>query len=361
MKKQWYLCLVLAVLCFTCTAAFYDWSHQQTLFVPNTRPTYGLTTPLLVGRGFQTLVTGYDPVSPGIFVHTTDDGFVQNSHVVWSQQKVLKPSEDLLATDLFGKIMVSFNQTLIVAAPNRANRRGGVYVFNGTKRHWSQIQRITAPETTEGDLFGDSMALHNDRLIIGAKGQSMNGGAAYVYERPSGGLYWSRTARLLPRDQRKDGYFAEKVSLYENTVAVSAHNDNPGDSFTSDDEFTYDTGSAYIFTGVCTTMLTNIFSGVLLYQVVLYFTVRSIKSTSSCFSRIFLTIHFDWQHNACGVTLTFYDVLYHTCSGSTGTWSQQQKLVANEFLFYERGGAFREVLYVLYALRMYCLCIVCDV
>lgn len=147
--------------------------------------------------------------------------------------------------------MVSFNQTLIVAAPHRINKRGAVFVFNGTKRHWFQVQRITAPETTDGDLFGDSMALYKNRLIIGAKGQTQNGGVAYVYERPSGGLYWSRTAKLVPRDQREGGNFAERVSLYEGTVAVSAHNDNPGDTIpvAGIQETSYDTGSAYIFTG----------------------------------------------------------------------------------------------------------------
>lgn len=247
--KQCCLQIAILFLLAQCTIAFYEWSHQQTLFVPHARRTYGRTTPLLVGRGFQTLITGYDPISPGIFVHTTDDGYVEHGHVVWSQQKVLKPSDDLLPSDMFGKTMVCFNQTLIVAAPHRSSNRGVVYVFNGTKRHWFQVQRLSSAESSADDLFGDSMALHKNRLIIGAKGMTAGGGAAYVYERPAGGLYWSRTAKLIPRDQRDGGTFADRVSLYEGTVAVSAHNDNPGDSILSGDEFNYGTGSAYIFTG----------------------------------------------------------------------------------------------------------------
>jgi len=83
----------------------------------------------------------------------------------------------------------------------------------GSERHWSEVQIIGAPEVTEGDLFGDSLALHNDRLVIGmrsliaqrdgyylyhhffshrayvrtgARGRNTNAGVAYIYERPSG-------------------------------------------------------------------------------------------------------------------------------------------------------------------------------
>lgn len=175
------------------------WSYQQSLFATSAIPTYGMTPPLLVGRGFTTLISGYDPSTSEIFVHTTDDGYVKDSNPVWSQQAKLKPADNLVPTDWFGRTMVSFNQTLIVSAAGRINRRGAVYVFNGethaflsakhtlrtnhtltlfpsspyfslgSARHWSQIQLITAPETTEGDLFGDSLALHNDRLVIGEK------------------------------------------------------------------------------------------------------------------------------------------------------------------------------------------------
>ena len=184
--------------CIPVVHSVLPWSYQQSLFVPYANKTYGETPPLLVGRGFLTLISGYDPFRPGIFVHTTDDGYVSGSKVVWSQQAVLRPNDPLTANDGFGKVMVGYNQTLIVAAPFRINRRGAVYVFNGasfnfkspafpgllvcltrrfcsfmhllgvgTERHWSQIQRLTPPETTDEDQYGNSLALHKNRLIIG--------------------------------------------------------------------------------------------------------------------------------------------------------------------------------------------------
>eukprot|EP01032_Pedospumella_encystans_P015428 gene15428-17646_t len=246
------LALAFIISNLTVVHSVLPWSYQQSLFVPYANKTYGETPPLLVGRGFLTLISGYDPFRPGIFVHTTDDGYISGSKVVWSQQAVLRPTDPLTANDGFGRVMVGYNQTLIVAAPFRINRRGAVYVFNGTERHWSQIQRLTPPETTDEDQYGNSLALHKNRLIIGTKGQSKNSGVAYVYERPSGGLYWSRTARLIPRDQIIDANFGERVALYDNTIAITAKNDNRGDAIatvlTNGGEPQFNTGSAYIFT-----------------------------------------------------------------------------------------------------------------
>ena len=36
-------------------------------------------------------------------------------------------------------------------------------------RHWSQVQRLYALDAAFGDTFGDTMSLHNNRLLIGAK------------------------------------------------------------------------------------------------------------------------------------------------------------------------------------------------
>jgi hypothetical protein len=136
--------------------------------------------------------------------------------------------------------MVSYNQTLIVASPNELSKKGFVYIFNGTRRHWSQVQRIFAFDGNPGDYFGESMALHKNRLVIGARGTALGGGVAFVYERPANSIYWSRQAKLVPRDQAADQNFAQRVALYEDTVAVSAKNGNTQGYFT---------GSAYLFTG----------------------------------------------------------------------------------------------------------------
>ncbi|RYH19795.1 hypothetical protein EON65_25515 [archaeon] len=235
------ICIVAAWL--GRVAASYDWSFQQRLIVSEeTSGTYGITPPALFGRGFLTLITGFDgsSSSPGIYVHTTDDGYVRNGQYVWSQQAKLLP-KDIQAGDGFGSYMLATNNTLLISSPAAEFSRGVIYVFNGTLRHWSQIQRLSSPEPQANERFGERMTLYHNKLLIGAKGTNRqlvtSGGSVYVYARPSTGIYWSRQGKLFPRDTITNQFFGETLSMFDNLAVVSARND---DAET-------DTGSAYIF------------------------------------------------------------------------------------------------------------------
>lgn len=232
-----WLSLTIALTLSVSSGGLYDWSFQQRIQVPNAGPNYAKTPSALFGRGFLTLITGYGGNQSGIYVHTTDEGYVHENQYVWSQQAVLVAS-GTQPGDEFGKWMVASNNTLIVSAPNQANNRGFAYIFNGTLRHWSQIQRLGALEGASGDFFGEYMSLYENTLIVGAKGSIANAGSAYVFERQPGGYTWSRQGRLLPRDGASGQYFAERLALHTDTVVISSRND---------DRSGQQTGSAYIF------------------------------------------------------------------------------------------------------------------
>lgn len=217
----------------------YDWSFQQRITVDTAGPNYATTPSALFGRGFITLITGYGSNSSELFVHTTDDGYIdfEKGQYVWSQQARLVAS-GVVHGDKFGTWMVSSNNTLIVSAPGQSNNRGFAYIFNGTLRHWSQIQRLGALEGTSGDSFGEYMTLYENTLVVGAKGSTSNSGAAYVFGRQPGGYTWSRQGKLLPRDLASNQYFGERLSVNSDIVIVSAKND---------DNSGQQTGSAYVF------------------------------------------------------------------------------------------------------------------
>lgn len=121
--------------CIVKTSAIYQWSFQQRLVVPEAGKTYAATPPGILGRGFETLITGYadpDVTTPGIYIHTCDTGVVNltDRHVIWTQQAKLV-AKDTLSSDGFGKMMVTTEQTLIVSSPYASSGRGYVYIFNG--------------------------------------------------------------------------------------------------------------------------------------------------------------------------------------------------------------------------------------
>lgn len=223
-----------------CCWAIYEWSFQQRFAMPGGGNTYGKSESFIVGRGFQTLITGYDSNSPGLYVHTNDDGYVRNHQYVWSQTAKLV-AKDIVPSDNFGYCVQAYHQTVLASAPFAGGRRGFVYVFNGTLRHWSQIQRLQAVEAVPGDFFGNAMSLHKDRLIVGAQGSTSNQGAVYLFERQ--GLYWSRQGKLLARNAQNGWLFGERLALYGTTAVISAQTDI-GDGSTDRE---HNTGGAYIF------------------------------------------------------------------------------------------------------------------
>lgn len=244
-----FLCLVLVLIAPFITGV-YEWSFQQRITLPSANITYASTPSFLVGRGFITLVTGHSVDPPGIYVHTTDDGHLKHGQYVWSQQARLV-AQGVTPADQFGKWLVAYGQTIIVSAPLAGDRRGFAYVFNGTLRHWSQIQRLIAIEGTPGDNFGEYMSLHDDRLIVSARGVMEGSGAVYVFERQPGGLYWSRQGRLQPRDLFPGHNFGERLDLYGDTAVISARYDEESGSVSSNpkDTINRNLGSFYLFRG----------------------------------------------------------------------------------------------------------------
>lgn len=122
---------------------------------------------------------------------------------MWSQQAKLIP-EDIHQQDNFGKKMLFTNNTILVSAPYQtvygAEQAGSIYVFNGTLRHWSQVQKIVSIDSNPDYKFGEvtSLDIKNNRMLVSATGYKENRGAAYVFERLPGTLFWSQHAKLVP-------------------------------------------------------------------------------------------------------------------------------------------------------------------
>ena len=131
------------------------WSFQQELRIPEGGISYGKSPVVVNGRGFVTLISGN--ASNGVYIHTTDNGHVDGSLWVWSQQARLIAS-DMKSGDKFGNWIAYVDQTLLISAPYssspKALHTGAVYVFNGTLRHWSQIQKLIPDDGYANDNFG---------------------------------------------------------------------------------------------------------------------------------------------------------------------------------------------------------------
>lgn len=174
--------------------------------------------------------------------------------MVWSQQAYIKAS-NTDAGDQFGARVALSGETLAVSAPredssttgvslttaganNLATDSGAVYIFvrNGTT--WTQQAYLKASNTGAGDLFGTTLALFGDTLVVGAPVEDSNGvgvngtqtndlasdsGAAYVFVR--NGDTWTQQAYLKASNTAANAIFGTAVAVYGDTVAVGSQNE----------------------------------------------------------------------------------------------------------------------------------------
>lgn len=96
----------------------------------------------------------------------------------------------------------------------------------------NEAQKLLADDGGPSDRFGYSVALSDNRAVIGAVGER----AAYIFTREGGG--WSQEAKLVPTAPPEEDFFGFSVGLSGSTVVVGAPLDDDGG---------FDAGAAYIF------------------------------------------------------------------------------------------------------------------
>lgn len=132
-------------------------------------------------------------------------------------------ASDAQQGDAFGNAVVMQGSTCAVGAmiedPNGVFAAGSVYVFERVSSNWIQAQKLVATPTITNAIFGSSISLDGDRMMIGAR-QESSMGAAYVFERVAG--VWSQTARLQGSDVALFDQFGQAVAVHGDTALVGS-------------------------------------------------------------------------------------------------------------------------------------------
>jgi len=109
---------------------------------------------------------------------------------------------------------------------------GVVYIHErnlGGPDNWG-VQAKIAPPGECGDVFGYSLAMDGDTLLVGEPSGDETGirtGAAHIFRRNEGGPNaWGRVARLDPSNPLTNLEFGEDVALHGDIAAVGAPRDN---------------------------------------------------------------------------------------------------------------------------------------
>ncbi len=120
---------------------------------------------------------------------------------------------------------------------------GAAYVFRRKSNgKWEQAAKLTASDAATNDLFGQSVSVSGNTLVVGAsEDDNRNGegaGSAYVFKRRSDGT-WVQKAKLVANDGAPNDDLGEDVAISGNTMFVGADGD--------DNENGENKGSVYVF------------------------------------------------------------------------------------------------------------------
>jgi len=162
----------------------------------------------------------------------------------WSQQAVLVAS-DGISGDLFGTSVAVAGDTALVGAiqvsVGDAFQQGAVYAFTESGGVWTERQKLVSSGNNQGQGFGFSLSLAGERVLIGAPqdgfAEDFLRGASYVFSRS--GNTWFEQARLSSREGSDLDMFGSSVAISGDTVLVGAPNFDVGPS-----EFQ---GAAHVF------------------------------------------------------------------------------------------------------------------
>ena len=161
----------------------------------------------------------------------------------FTQQQKLEAG-DAAAGDLFGHSVAISGETVVLGAPQDASAQGSAYVFVRSGGVWSHQQKLVASDAAADDQFGTSVTISGETIVIGAPRDNgaagSDQGSAYVFVR-SGGV-WSQQEKLVASDAAANDQFGYSVAISGATAVVGAPLDDRGAGS--------DQGSAYLFVRV---------------------------------------------------------------------------------------------------------------
>lgn len=276
-----------AVYIFTRSAG--TWTQQALLKAGNsdTNDLFGTSVAIwgdtiVIGAPFEdTKGTGANsppnedaPNSGAVYVFTRNAG-------TWTQQACLKPSNGI-PYDEFGRSVAVWEDTVVVGTPKedsnttgvnstrdastlsaRAYSSGAAHVFVRHLGEWTEQAYLKGSNTDEDDRFGQSVAITEDCVVIGAPGEDSpttgvnstpdnhepRSGAAYVFARQAG--TWTQQAYLKASNTGRNHAFGQSVAVSGDTVVVGAYRENGIGAGVNSIPSSYDPvlekGAAYVF------------------------------------------------------------------------------------------------------------------
>lgn len=137
-------------------------------------------------------------------------------------------ASDAIANAWFG-FSVAIHGDRIVVGAQEMNYRGAAYVFRYNGTQWNQEQKLVSPDPSTSEAFGRSVALSDDQVLVGDAfndAGSVNSGSAYAFRH--NGTQWVLQQSLLPSDSAMYDRFGQSLAVDGNRMIVGAETKKVG-------------------------------------------------------------------------------------------------------------------------------------
>ena len=127
----------------------------------------------------------------------------------------------------FGRSVAIEGSTIVVGAARETNSAGhlagAAYVFDALTGQ--QLHHFHPTDTIDGDVFGSAVAIDNGIIAISAPYQdqaAQNSGAVYIYDSATG----TQLNKILPENPIEDGLFGVSIAIENNVLLVGSTQPN---------------------------------------------------------------------------------------------------------------------------------------
>lgn len=140
----------------------------------------------------------------------------------------------------FGAAVSLSGHHALIGAPGQRNFTGTAYVFERMPDgSWELSAELIAGDGTTLNRFGSAVSIFRNEALVGAQGKgSFSVGAAYVFRRQPEGT-WSEVSELLAFDGSSGDLFGASVSLTDERLVVGAYKHDQPPNLN-------DSGTAYV-------------------------------------------------------------------------------------------------------------------
>lgn len=146
----------------------------------------------------------------------------QNDGDSWKPEAVLKPEEPASSMQ-FGRHVVFHPSGILIGAPTGASGRGSVYVYDrNDEGGWEEIALLTAGDLASSAALGSSILVHAAYAFVGAPGSQNTAGTVLVFKEDSSDGAWKEVHRFSAPETTQGDYFGASIAAVGGEIWVGA-------------------------------------------------------------------------------------------------------------------------------------------